>query len=140
MQEELAPFALGNLRCAGDEPRLVDCPVFDPAQDVAADGQPDYDDYGTRTSICDPYQGTFARVACGTGETASTYTPICMLVIGMPLPLATVSDRDATHANASYVYTALCFSSVGAFHRWESIQSSTRHLHRNQLKACWVLS
>lgn len=74
VQDELAPFALENLGCIGNESRLTDCPAFDPTQDVSAEGQLDYDDidYGTQTSICDPYQGTFARVACGTSEAAST--------------------------------------------------------------------
>ena len=68
VQVELAPFVLENLGCAGNESRLVDCPVF-----VNEDNGQDYGgyDYGTNSATCDPYKDTFARVACGSSDTAS---------------------------------------------------------------------
>eukprot|EP00892_Ulva_mutabilis_P007290 jgi/Ulvmu1/4933/UM204_0005.1 len=68
--EILAPFALENLGCTGDESRLVDCPVF---VEVESTDYTPYDyrfrDY-TNSDICDPFSGTFAEVACGTSTMA----------------------------------------------------------------------
>lgn len=75
LQEAVAPFALENLGCAGNETRLVDCPVDDGSgEDDYYD--PTYRDY-TNSAVCDPYRGSFAEVACGTdtgaGVSASTH-------------------------------------------------------------------
>lgn len=77
IQEELAPFAMENPGCLGNETRLMDCPEFDPTQDGLS---ADYDyrffelfrDY-SNTQPCDPYSGTFATVACGLGDAAGTF-------------------------------------------------------------------
>lgn len=64
LQDVVAPFVLDNLNCTGGEERLVDCPGATLPDPVA--------DYGllyTALSIvgsCDPLQGTYAFVACGT--------------------------------------------------------------------------
>ena len=71
-QEVLAPFALENLGCSGDEARLVDCPVFDSDAATTFDNS-DYFGDNTNSRTCDPTAGgggTFARVACGTSSSA----------------------------------------------------------------------
>lgn len=55
MQEVLAPFALANPGCAGNETRLVDCPVQMSTQDDSGD---------INTAVCDPFFDTFAFVEC----------------------------------------------------------------------------
>lgn len=80
LQEEIAPFALENLGCSGNESLLVDCPVFDPRQ-------PDIDTYSAGSffeydrldyqkdfispSACDPFRLSYARILCGTDESTS---------------------------------------------------------------------
>lgn len=81
-QDVVAPFVLENLGCRGDEARLVDCPVFD--SDIAT---PPFDysryDYFVEYSspdVCDTTLGdggTFARVACGTSNSAG----LCRLTV-----------------------------------------------------------
>ena len=70
VQDVVAPFALENLGCSGNETRLVDCPVAVPP----AEGDYSFYDYGQ--AVCDPYRGTFARVACGSSQDAGASMPI----------------------------------------------------------------
>lgn len=71
LQPELVLFALLNLGSKGDESRLVDCPVHDPAQ-ANAPTDYDYTDYST-SATCDPYLNTYATLACGTSDAASKH-------------------------------------------------------------------
>lgn len=85
MQEEIAPFALQYIGCAGNESRLVDCPETPPVDEpvdyvpysfqdrdyvFGCGGQQDYarGDYfldSVNGDVCDPYSANYARVACG---------------------------------------------------------------------------
>lgn len=65
-QESVAPFALENLGCAGNEARLLDCPVAD---DVYSEDilfyTSKFRDYFSRDAF-DNSVGNIAKVACGT--------------------------------------------------------------------------
>lgn len=72
VQNVLAPMVLENLNCSGTEPRLVDCPGD---MDEFETAYSDYDVrdirlgftyFGVLSTYCDPLQGTYAFVACGT--------------------------------------------------------------------------
>ena len=61
----LAPLVLDNLNCTGAEKRLVDCPgatLPDPVSDYGYL----YTNLLSIVGSCDPLQGTYAFVACGT--------------------------------------------------------------------------
>lgn len=69
MQAVLAPFAVGAPGCAGDEARLVDCPVEVFKAANATSGAP-----------CDPYGDSYAFVACGNADaTAGARLPLCTM-------------------------------------------------------------
>lgn len=84
MQDIATHFALENLGCTGLESRLVECPVEAAAEDEA-DTRGFYSiDYDYRfrdspnPSICDPFSGTFARVACGSSRAAGMHLQLCL--------------------------------------------------------------
>lgn len=71
---------LADLRCRGNESRLVDCLVHDSDLDRISTfsegsevdyGRVDYSLILVTASACDPFRGSYARIACGTDETAS---------------------------------------------------------------------
>eukprot|EP00892_Ulva_mutabilis_P004523 jgi/Ulvmu1/2442/UM135_0002.1 len=64
----VAPFALENLGCAGNESRLVDCPVEAFDDTYSSYEYFRFQDYNDEN--CDPFRGTFARIACGTSGSA----------------------------------------------------------------------
>jgi len=78
VQEELVPFVLENLGCAGDENSLLECPIAIPDYDesfvrdydspAAGFRGSNYDEY--TSNLCDPYRGTRAKVACGMLDSA----------------------------------------------------------------------
>ena len=72
MQEVVAPFALENLGCTGNESRLLDCPVRDVGGSRSTDYR--YYDYATADS-CDPASDSYAFVACGVSSAAGVPTP-----------------------------------------------------------------
>lgn len=71
VQELVAPFALGNPGCSGNESRLVDCPVDD-SKDPEYNGFYFQSDYNR--GDCDPYAGTFAMIACGSDQVTGVYS------------------------------------------------------------------
>lgn len=71
LQEEIAPFALENFRCQGNEIHLADCPVQDPAEPENG-RESDYSFRDYNEDACDPFLGPFATVACGTSTSAGT--------------------------------------------------------------------
>lgn len=73
LQEEVVPFVLENLGCAGNESSLLDCPASD-----YLEYERDYSPIGSRgrfrdsyyNDACDPYSATYAKVACGMSASA----------------------------------------------------------------------
>ena len=93
MQEVLAPFALANPGCTGNETRLVACPVQMATQDDRGD---------INTATCDPFFDTFAFVECrdatlsGTGAASLKLVAICM--VNMHLGLSPRHRMHVPHA------------------------------------------
>lgn len=69
VQDIVAPFALENLGCSGNESRLVDCPVVE-SDDVDPEGGRGFVAGTDNPAVCDPYIGTFTTIICGTKEAA----------------------------------------------------------------------
>lgn len=73
VQETVAPFALENLGCTGNETRIMDCPVGLEDEPVYNDPYVAYEFRdNTNLAICDPYRGTFADIVCGTSTASGT--------------------------------------------------------------------
>ena len=77
VQDVVAPFALENLGCSGNETRLLDCPIAVPLAEGVDTGS--FNDY--TQAVCDPYRENFVRVACGSSQDAgapiSTASALC---------------------------------------------------------------
>lgn len=105
MQGVLAPFVLENLNCTGAEERLVDCPgalstIFDNAYGDYYGYLP-YTQLRTVVGTCDPLQGTYVFVACGTLTGPGSSVLKCWVIRpGLDLDLS-LSATDETIIFAS---------------------------------------
>lgn len=73
VQDAVAPVVLQDLNCTGTEKRLVDCPGT-LEDDYLYSFSFEYTYIPDSRGIgCDPLQGTYAVVACGTEENAGAY-------------------------------------------------------------------
>lgn len=73
LQEEVAPFVLGNLGCAGDEVSVLDCPaggIDDFTRDYAFGVARGRKFFRVDETSCDPSVVSYAKVACGMEELA----------------------------------------------------------------------
>lgn len=94
LQEVLAPFVVANLGCAGNETRLVDCPLQMANMRSSLRGT-------VSTHGCDYTKDAFTVIACGNG-TLRASAGACAPAGAPPVlaSSASISEMDLPHRSA----------------------------------------